>query len=326
MRQHASAETMARFRQGDLSRRRASQISAHLAECGRCSALGEDLAGVTTLLASAHPPPMPEHLAARIQTALAAESASRAGSASPAGSASRAVAPPRTVAPAGRKTSGPERSRRPRLPRIGSRIMLGGLAAAAAAVLVAGGIYEIALRGSSASPGHGVAAAPAGGRAARSAGNGLMVPALPTFGPALQYTRAGRRSSITPIATGTDLTPATLTSQVSAEVTKYGKGFEKTGPNAESPSRPGAASSASVPSGLARFANIPVPALRGCVNRIAVGELVLLVDVARYRGTPATVVVTEAAAAGPMQIWVVGTGCSASASDVLTHATATTPN
>jgi len=73
------------------------------------------------------------------------------------------------------------------------------------------------------------------------------------------------------------------------------------------------------------FADIPLASLRGCVNRIAAGTLVLLVDVAHYRSAPATIIVTEAAKTGPMQIWVVGTGCSASTSNVLQHATATTP-
>src|SRR4030088_610097 len=60
MRRHIDAETLARFRQGDLSPRQ-----------------NEDLAGVTTMLASAQPPPIPEHLTARIQTALATEAARR---------------------------------------------------------------------------------------------------------------------------------------------------------------------------------------------------------------------------------------------------------
>src|SRR5260370_22310971 len=71
------AETLARFRQGDLSPRRNARIRAHLGGCARCSDLNEDLAGVTTLLAGAQPPPIPEHLAARIQTALATEAARR---------------------------------------------------------------------------------------------------------------------------------------------------------------------------------------------------------------------------------------------------------
>jgi hypothetical protein len=73
------------------------------------------------------------------------------------------------------------------------------------------------------------------------------------------------------------------------------------------------------------FADIPLASLRGCVNRVAAGSLVLLVDVAHYRGAPATVIVTEAAETGPMQIWVVGTGCSASGSDVLQRVTAAIP-
>src|SRR5260221_14503224 len=77
MTRHVGAETLAAFRQGDLSPRRNSRIRAHLAGCARCSDLNEDLAGVTTLLAGAQPPPIPEHLTARIQTALATEAARR---------------------------------------------------------------------------------------------------------------------------------------------------------------------------------------------------------------------------------------------------------
>src|SRR5260370_19297282 len=93
------AETLARFRQGDLSPRRNARIRAHLGGCARCSDLNEDLAGVTTLLAGAQPPPIPEHLAARIQTALATEAARRvaltAGAApTPAGGARAQAQPP----------------------------------------------------------------------------------------------------------------------------------------------------------------------------------------------------------------------------------------
>src|SRR5262245_13740039 len=78
MTRHVDAETLARYRHEDLRRRRASRVRAHLAGCERCRALDEDLAGVTMLLADVQPPPIPEHLAARIQTALAAEAARRA--------------------------------------------------------------------------------------------------------------------------------------------------------------------------------------------------------------------------------------------------------
>jgi hypothetical protein len=153
-----------------------------------------------------------------------------------------------------------------------------------------------------------------------------MASALPVSGPALQYQRSGRRDSITPITTSANFTPAGLSSQVTAEVKKYGAGFTKTGPNAQQSGRYGSASPAAVPGEQTpAFADMPLASLRGCVNRTAAGSLVLLVDVAHYRGAPATIIVTEAAKTGPMQIWVVGTGCSASSSDVLQHATATTP-
>jgi hypothetical protein len=310
MRPHVSAETMARYRQGDLNQRRTSQISTHLAGCDRCSSLSQDLGGVSTLLASAEPPPMPEDLTARITSALAAESARRA------------AAPEEGTVPAARHR------RSPRMPRIAPRMALGGLAAAAALVLVAGGLYEIVGRSSpssstAASSGTHSAALPAAGS---PTANGPMARAVPAAGPVLQYQRDGRKDSITPITTGTDFTAAKLTSQVTAEVRKYGAGFAKTGPNAQPQGRSGSTSPAAVPGEqTGTFASIPLASLRGCVDRIADGSLVLLVDVARYRGQPATVIVTETAQTGPMQIYVVGTGCSASGGDVLQHATATAP-
>jgi hypothetical protein len=309
MRPHVSAETMARYRQGDLNQRRASHISTHLAGCDRCSALNQDLGGVTTLLASASPPPMPDDLTARITSAIAAESARR--------SAAPQTAPALPV-PA-------PQHRAPRRSRVTPRLALSGLAAAAAMVLVAGGIYEVVghsgAPSSSASEGQ-----PAAAPASRSANEPMAKAPASASGPALPYQRGGRRDSITPVATGTDFTPAALTSEVTAEVRKYGARFTKTGSNDESPAHSGPASPGAVPGEqTGTFADIPLASLRGCVNRIAAGSLVLLVDVAHYRGAAATVVVTEAAETGPMQIWVVGTGCSASNSDVLRHTTAATP-
>jgi hypothetical protein len=311
MRPHVGAETMARYRQGDLNKRRSSHISTHLAGCERCSALSQDLGGVTTLLASSHPPPMADDLTARITGAIAAESASRA------------AAPAASQAPAAQPRRSP---RRPRLPRITPKVALGGLAAAAL-VVVGGGIYGVVAHSGSTSPSASSAAPSAARPATRSpAGNGAMLPALPASGPALQYQRSGRKANITPITTSTNFTQAELASQATAQVKKYGAGFTKTGPNAESPSSSGSESPAAVPrEQLGKFADIPVATLRGCVERIAAGSLVLLVDVARYSGSPATIIVTEAAETGPMRIWVVGTGCSASNSDVLQRAVASAP-
>jgi hypothetical protein len=330
MRPHVSAEKLAEFRPGDLSSRHSARIRAHLAKCARCSALSEDLAGVSALLASVPPPPIPDHLAARIQTALATEATRRvtrsadheaapAGTAMPTVTAGPAVTggPTGTGRPTG--TTGPIGTTRRRRPRPRRRVALGGLAAAAAAVVLAGGAYAIVQSSSgntSSSASSGTAAS------APTAGPAHAAPLRPgqaLFGPALRYTRAGHQASVTPITTDTNYSAAKLNSQVSTEVSKYGTGFATAGPNAMSPER---SQSSAAERGRQSFGNIPISALQGCVNRIAAGELVLLVDVARYRNAPATIIVTELAEAGPEQIWVVGTSCSASRSDVLEHTTA----
>ena len=175
---------------------------------------------------------------------------------------------------------------------------------------MAGGVYELA---------HG--AAPSSSSPASSSAAGPAVPA-PAASPALPYQHAGGQDRITPVMTGTDYTPGNLSSQVAAQLGRHGRGATLAGPNAMTPSDRGPAAA---PGRLAAtFGNLAVSDLAGCVNRIAAGELVLLVDVARYQGRPATVIVTKAPAAGPEQIWVVGTGCSASRSDVLKHATLST--
>ena len=78
IKRHVSAEEIARFGEGDVSRRKAARISSHLAGCSRCARVRDDLAMVPALLARTAAPPMPDHLAARIQTALMTESARRA--------------------------------------------------------------------------------------------------------------------------------------------------------------------------------------------------------------------------------------------------------
>jgi hypothetical protein len=47
---------------------------------------------------------------------------------------------------------------------------------------------------------------------------------------------------------------------------------------------------------------------------------VLLVDLARFEGKPATIIVIAALAASPAEALVVGSACSASAQDILAHA------
>jgi hypothetical protein len=337
---HVGAQKLARFRQGDLGPRRSSRIGAHLAACPRCRELDEDLAGVTTLLASVQPPPIPEQLEARIQSALTAEAARRvvrpgqdAAAAAPApagtGPADNGRHPQREPAGTGPADNGRHPQREPtgtgpaadgrhsrreptghgrprRSPRPRPAVALRALAAAAVVVLVAGGVYEIARSQSSSSS------------SSPSSAAGPAVPAAsaPAVGPALPYRQGGGEGSVTPVMTGTDFTSAGLSDQVTKQLTRYGRGGALAGPMAPSATH---APEAAEGGRSATFGHMAVSDLAGCVNRIAAGDLVLLVDVARYQGAPATVIVTRGAAGGPERIWVVGPGCSASQSDVLEH-------
>lgn len=323
MTRHVDAETLARYRQEDLSRRRASRIRAHLAGCARCRALDEDMAGVTALLADAQPPLIPEHLAARIQTAIAAEAARRVALPAQATSAARAAAagdearqartePAGTGVADGRTSRhgrhGRDRTRQ-RRPGFTSPVVLRTMAAAAAVVVLAGGGYEIAqhVGGSSTS---GRPAAPAG----RQTINGPeSAPAAGGAFPRSQYLHAGHRNVLV-IASRTNYLPATLRGQVMSTLTRYPP------PSAPGPSAPGRSLGASG-SSSETFQNIPVTTLAGCVTRVAAGQQVLLIDVASYEGIRAMVIVTRASATAPEQVWVVGTDCSSANSHLLTHAT-----
>lgn len=320
MRRHIGEQTLARFGQGDLSAGRSARIRAHLAGCARCRGLNEDLAGVTTLLADAQPPPIPEHLSARIQTALAAEAAKRArltaAAKTPAARTAGADAADTPAPRPGIRSPRPaHRQRQPRTFRLSSPVALRTMAAAAAAVVIAGGSYEIVA--------HVGGSAPSSGTASGSAPSGSSVTphlaapeAGPAAGPQLHYEYAGGQDSVNPVMSHTNYAAATLSGQVSQELSRSratGQGgsiaLHSNGSYAPA-------------SGSSRtFGDIPVARLQGCVSRLAAGQQVLLVDVARYQGTPATVIVTRASAAGPEQVWVVGTGCSDTGSDVLTHLT-----
>jgi hypothetical protein len=321
---HLDAETLARYRQEDLSRRRRSRIRAHLAWCERCRALDEELAGVTALLADVQPPPMPEHLAARIQTALAAEAAGRvvlpvqATSTAPGGEAPQSRTESAGTAVPDRRTPRHRRHgrRQPWAFRPSSPVARRTMAAAAAAVVLAGGGYEIAAHvGGSGQPGPAVSGpAAAGSKATNPHVAGPESGAAGTASPApqLHYEYAGRQGSVTAVASGTNFTPANLRSQVRNDLAR--SGMAGTAPRA-------IRSSASAAQQGATVDGIPVLTLEGCVNRIADGHKVLLVDVARYEGQSATVIVTAASASGPEQVWVVGMGCSRSSSDLLARAT-----
>ena len=311
MTRHVSTAAIARFREGDLRPRRTAQVRAHLAECARCAAASDGLATVTTLLACTTVPPVPEHLAARIHSALATEAAQR-------------IAPAAGKQPgrgdlADRRTS----PRRP-LPIMSASTPVRALAAAGAVAIIVGGGYGISQLGGSAgstssasaeSSGsgglNGVHAAPAAGSGTGIARAGAGSASAVRSGRRERDRHAARSHFFTPVSTGTNFTSTALTAQVRSEISRVQS-------NVKSPTIsvvPGASAAPRAATGTGSALSGSM--LAACIARISGGGEVKLVDVARYDSSPATVIVFAAAGSVTEQIVVVGQACSGSDSDVL---------
>lgn len=141
---HPDADVLAEYRAGLVTRRRAATITAHLADCARCTGVADDLASVPALLATVPAPAMPDRLAQRLDLELAAEVARRIDSERP------GVERPRD----------PVTRRRPTRNRGLRRMSLRVLAPAAAVVLAVGG-YFLSRIGGTPQQGASSAAAPA---------------------------------------------------------------------------------------------------------------------------------------------------------------------
>jgi hypothetical protein len=309
---HPDADALAACREGLLGRRRSARIRAHLARCSRCASLERELTAVTTLLASAPAPRIPDELAARLDTVLAAESAARARGESPAtdgipatagaaaGAAGGQAAPAGQAAAAGQAGPRPVRPRpaRPRSTRPVRPWRVTALRAAsvtAVLLVIAGGGYGVSRllqggssAGASSSSGGAVASPPprngpaiAGGGASSEAGSsraGLMIPA----------------GGVSLVHSGTDYQPGQLAEQAEAVL-------------ASRPAKSGAQSTSSVPS----------TRVAGCVRLFAGAARPVLVDEARYRGQPATIIIRAPASARAGHVWVVVPNCSAAGRHVI---------
>jgi hypothetical protein len=151
---HLDTSVLAEYRAGLITGRRGARVAAHLAECERCAALGGQLAEVSVLLASAPVPAMPDSVAQRLDTVLAAEAAKRHDS-----ERGGARAP-------GHGDRDPRRSRRDRFRFVTLRV----LAPAAIVVAVAAVGYSLThLSGPANSSAASTAARPAASAAASSA-------------------------------------------------------------------------------------------------------------------------------------------------------------
>jgi hypothetical protein len=291
VRGHVDAETLAAYREELLPRRKAGRVAAHLKGCPRCAGLDAQLAGLPALLAHAPAPPMPDALTARIEAALAAEATARsarsaAGSPGTEAGTTATGAPPAGPAPAGpHGDADAGRSRRRRGAAQGrSRLALQLAVAAAAVVVIAGGGYGVSrlLSGGVSGSGASSAAAPRqpvpahGGTAASG----------PVMGPAARsearpsskiHGAAGSAAAYPVVASGTNYRASQLKTQVKDTLSRF----------------PGA-----VP-GPQRGTPSPAP-LAGdvspCLSGVAGGQRPRLVDLARYEGKPATIVVVPAGA------------------------------
>jgi hypothetical protein len=294
---HLDAEVLAEFRAGLITGRRGARITAHLAGCDRCTALGDQLAGVSALLASGPLPVMPDSLVQRLDTVLAAETArpDRAGAGQ--------VTTDQDERDRAERPAHPARSRR-RKPRPGfQRLSLRVLAPAAAVVLAAGGYglsrvagsgAGVTASGSSAERAQGQAAAPT---AASSHAN---APKSPVVRAAAGSAPQARRLTFSLTASAVDFSadPATLKRQVEHEL------------------------SAASPAAGSLPARPVTTRLRACVQNLTRGAtLVLRVESARFQGKPAILVVART---GPDdKAWIVRPDCSATSRDIL--ATTTIP-
>jgi hypothetical protein len=306
MRGHVDAESLALCAEGLLSRRRSDRIRSHVASCSQCAATQARLTEVPALLAHVPPPSLPPGIAARLDAALSAEAARRA--AHDPGIVPEPATPPQHPdsvpgpRPARPQTGRPQTGG-PRGPRLRFPVPARVLAAAAGALVVAGGVgYAVSQSSSpstssSGSSSSGSVAAPAS-RAAASPGFRSPASDLTPGGP-------GTGTGLTVRHSGTQYQQGTLAAQAIRVEHTHSAGVNQ----------PGKASG-----GLSRQA--PGSALTECVDKVAGRDRVRagdvkLIDEARYGGRRATVIVVRAASARTGTIYVAGPRCSASDSDIL---------
>jgi hypothetical protein len=289
MMRHLSDEDLARYAEDDLKPRKAAKVRSHLADCSDCQGRLAALEAMPNLLASVQFPPIPERLSTRISMALAAESSARVAG---------------TAASEGDRRELPARGRRgggrhaPKAPWFTTPLALRAGAAVAAAVVIAGGGYELASHG---------------GPSSSTSSSISGPPASPAqAGPNVSYRHSGHTDSIKAVKSGTDYKSATLASQAALVVAAQQNSASRGSVHANASMSALGSSTTVVPT------SGPAPStgkLQGCVDRIAGGKNVLLVDIAKYLGRSATIIVVGTSARA--EVYAVGPGCSSSASDIL---------
>jgi hypothetical protein len=281
---HPDATALAEYRAGLTGGRRARRLAAHVASCTDCASVNDQLAAVTTVLASAPEPAMPDAVESRIMAALATEAALVTETPHET-EATHATAAKRDTAlrPVGGDGGGSRRRPGGRSGRSGPGnrwLRPAVLASAAAACLVLfGGVYGITHLSSSSSSSSAASSA-AGSAAAGSESSPLAGAQAP--GTRLEPADSAPAAAFTVTASGTNYLPATLAPQVRAQLAR------------------------SAGTALPAAEAAPSAQLRACVLHLTGQKRPSLVDRATYQGKPAYVIAVTNRA------WVVGTGCTAS--------------
>lgn len=295
---HFTTDQLASLAVGLLSTRKAARISAHLTACDRCGQVSRALDQLPAVLTTAQYPPMPATVSIRIEAALRVEATQRL-TALPATEGGRGYLPARHRRPASGRGW-----HLPGLSGWATRLV----AAAGALVIATAGGYEIATHvhsQQSSIPSEGSVAGPA------------PVQQM-SLGPDVTYGRAGALHTIHVVQSSANFLPAKLTSEVAAAVhAARARGVSGSQPTSSTPGASRAQTSNSA--GSAAPSSDIASRLAGCIDLIVPGREVLLVDNARFNGMPATIIVVAALAASPAEAWVVGSACSASGKDILSH-------
>jgi hypothetical protein len=181
------------------------------------------------------------------------------------------------------------------------------LAAAAAAVILAvAGSYRVAeIAGTSVTP-----SSPQAGATSRQI----------SLGPDVTYGQPGSRHTIRAVNSDTNFVAAHLRTQAISAV----HAAEARGAIAAQPSASAATQLTGSAADTAPGSQVTASRLAGCIGLIAPGRTVLLINIARYQGTPATLIVTAATGVNETEAWVAGSSCSATTKDI--HAQAALGN
>lgn len=329
MSRHVSAETLARRQEGVLTARKAARIDAHMSVCARCSRTNADLAAVSGLLAATQLPPMPDALAQRIEMAIAGESAARANATAGLGARAQAADVSRAGAPAADDSAArtaherttipgrpdpPARSGRARRfrgfrpPSLSSPLVLRGLAATAAVVVIAGVGFVLANGQQPQSKNATSAGAAPASRQPVVGGHASSFHAKPVSVP---YRLNGKVVATTAVVSRANFRRKSLAPLVRKDISRT---THIGGPNY------GAANQGAGPQ--ATGVGFNVPRMEDCLSRVNAGRTVLLAAVAHFLGKRATVIVLKSPkSAAFLDVAIVGPACSGSNPHVIFETT-----